>query len=621
MAPPRVGSDVLGASYPPRSPACRVAREGRRRVVDAVGGIVTTSGGLGEDQGVPAPANPFTSPPFAADLAPLEADAVVIGAGPNGLVAANVLADAGWDVVVLEANDEPGGAVRSGEVAAPGFVSDLFSAFYPLGAASPVIRGLGLEAHGLTWVRAPEVLAHPTPDGPTLVLSQDLDRTAASLDAFAPGDGDAWRRLYGQWTRVGPALLDSLFTPFPPVRAGLRLAARLGPSGAVDFARSGILPVRRMADEHFAGAGGGLMLAGNALHADLTPEAAGSGLFGWLLASLAQDVGFPVPRGGAGQLTAALVARLRAVGGRVVASARVRRIVVEGGRAVGVEVAGGGSVRARRAVLADVGAPALFLELVGAEHLSPRLVEHLHRIEYDSGTVKLDWALSSPVPWQDPAVARAGTVHLVDGIDDLSRFAYELATSQVPSDPFLLFGQMTTTDPTRSPPGTESAWAYTHVPQRVRADAGGEGITGDWSESDTARFVDRMERVVERYAPGFRDRIVGRHVATPPQMQAADQNLVGGAINGGTAQLHQQLIFRPVPGLGRPGTPVEQLWLASSSAHPGGGVHGACGANAARAALSADRRRRAWQAVSGPVRTRTARRSATASVRPGRSAR
>jgi phytoene dehydrogenase-like protein len=583
-----------------RGPRERAPGDGVLRMVGTAGPA------LGEDHRVPPPPADLLTPavPFASDAAPAEVDAVVIGAGPNGLVAANLLADAGWDVVVVEANAEPGGAVRSAEVAAPGFVSDLFSAFYPLGAASPVIGGLGLESHGLTWVRAPDVLAHPTPGGPTLVLSQDLDRTAASLDGFAAGDGDAWRELFGQWTRIGSALVDSLFTPFPPVLAGLRLGAKLGPSGAVDFARSGILPVRRMADEHFAGAGGGLMLAGNALHADLTPEAAGSGLFGWLLASLAQDVGFPVPRGGAGQLTAALVARLRSLGGRVVASAPVVRVVVEGGRAVGVEVAGGGGVRARRAVVADVGAPSLFLDLVGVEHLPPRLMEHLHRFEYDSGTVKLDWALSSPIPWQDPVVGRAGTVHLVDGLDDLSRFAYELATSQVPSDPFLLFGQMTTTDPTRSPPGTESAWAYTHVPQRVRADAGGEGISGAWDEADTARFVDRMERVVERYAPGFRDRIVGRHVATPPLMQAEDPNLVGGAINGGTAQLHQQLVFRPVPGLGRPGTPVRQLWLASASAHPGGGVHGACGANAAKAALSSDRRRRVWHAVSAPVRAR-----------------
>jgi phytoene dehydrogenase-like protein len=554
---------------------------------------------------VPAASSTTATAPtrsFESDGAPIEADAVVIGAGPNGLVAANVLADAGWDVVVLEANAEPGGAVRSAEVAAPGYVSDLFSAFYPLGAASPVIQSLGLERHGLSWSRSPDVLAHPTPHGPTLVVSQDLDRTAASLEAFAPGDGDAWRRLFEQWTTVGPALLDSLFSPFPPVRAGVRLGARLGPAGAVDFARMGILPVRRMADEHFAGAGGGLMLAGNALHADLTPEAAGSGLFGWLLASLAQDVGFPVPRGGAGQLTAALVARLRAYGGRVVGSARVDRVVVEDGRAVGVEVVGGGGVRARKAVLADVGAPVLYLDLVGAEHLSPRVLEHLHRFEYDSATVKLDWALDAPVPWTDPAVARAGTVHLVDGIDDLSRFAYELATSQVPSDPFLLFGQMTTADPTRSPAGTESAWAYTHVPQRVRADAGGEGIGAAWDERDVARFVERMERVVERFAPGFRDRIIGRHVASPHDMQAADPNLVGGAINGGTAQLHQQLVFRPLPGLGRPGTPVRGLWLASASAHPGGGVHGACGANAARAALGADLRRRVWHAVSAPVR-------------------
>ena len=519
-------------------------------------------------------------------------DAVVIGAGPNGLVAANRLADAGWDVVVLEANAVPGGAVRTAEVTAPGFRNDLFSAFYPLGVASPALAGLHLERYGLEWCRAPLVVAHPTPDGPAAVLSQHGDETAASLERFAPGDGDSWHRLYDLWEQIGDRLLDALLQPFPPVAPGLRLAAALGPSRALPFARLALMTVRRLAQEEFRGEGGGLLLAGCALHTDLSPESTGGGLFGWLLGGLGQEKGFPVPAGGAQSLTDALVRRLVERGGRVECGVRVTSIDVRGGRAVGVLAADGTTYDARRAVLADVGAPALYTRLVAAEHLPTRLLEDVRRFEYGSGTVKVDWALDGPIPWLDAEVNRAGTVHVSDSLDDLSDMASQLARGLLPANPFLVMGQMTTADPSRSPAGTEAAWAYAHVPREVKGDGGGEGLTGSWDEAETERFVARMEQRIERLAPGFGDRILARHVFTPPGFEAADANLVGGEINGGTAQLHQQLIFRPVPGLGRPETPVDRLFLASASAHPGGGVHGACGANAAVAALGRDARSR-----------------------------
>ena len=346
-------------------------------------------------------------------------DAVVIGAGHNGLVAANLLADAGWTVAVLEAQPEPGGAVRSGELTVPGFCHDLFSAFYPFAAASPVIRRLRLEDHGLRWRRAPLVLAHPTPDGRCMTLSTDIEETADSLDTYAAGDGDAWRRVFGHWEKVGGRLLEALCTPFPPVRAGARLATALGPSDLVRFARFMTLPVRRMAEEEFAGEGGALLLAGNAMHADLAPESVPSGMYGWLLACLGQQYGFPVPEGGAGQLVTALVRRLERCGGTVVCDTPVTSVVLRGGRAVAVRTAAGDEVDAGRAVLADVGAPALYRDLVGLEHLPAAMVDDLRRFQYDAATVKVDWALDVPVPWFAEPARRAGTVLVGHSLVDL----------------------------------------------------------------------------------------------------------------------------------------------------------------------------------------------------------
>lgn len=215
-------------------------------------------------------------------------DAVVIGAGPNGLVAANLLADEGWSVEVLEEQAEPGGAVRHNREVDADFVSDLFSSFYPLAAASPVLARLGLQDHGLRWSHASRVLAHPLSDGRCAVLARGIDTTASSLDAFHPGDGDAWRRLHEMRERLGPDILDALFTPFPPLRATARLGVRLKAAGGLRMARTLILPVRRMGNEEFRGERGKLLLAGNALHADLPPEAAGSGGFGWLMSMLGQ---------------------------------------------------------------------------------------------------------------------------------------------------------------------------------------------------------------------------------------------------------------------------------------------------------------------------------------------
>jgi phytoene dehydrogenase-like protein len=478
-------------------------------------------------------------------------DAIVIGAGHNGLVAANVLADAGLSVVVYEADMVAGGAVRSEELVEPGFVNDVFSSFYPLAVSSPALRAMDLERWGVRWCHGPLVLAHPTPDGRCVTLSRDLDETSSSLDAYAAGDGDAWRELMRLWARIEPAVLRGMTTPVPPVRAGVSLLARLGPRGVRELARIATLPVRRFAAERFAGEGAALLLAGNALHTDLTPDSALGGFFGLVLAALGQRYGFPFPEGGAGGIARALVARAQHAGVKIRTGEGVEHVLVHRGRVVGVH-AGGENLHAPL-VLAAVSVWELD-RLLGRKPDPP--------VQPDPAVVKLDWTLDGPVPWTAPDARRAPVVHLADSVDALTVYSSELASGLLPARPFVLFGQYSPGDATRAPAGKETAWAYTHVP----------------AETDAASAADRTEAEVELRAPGFSALVRGRHVALLPP----------GRVGGGTAQLHNQLVFRPTP-WGRPRTDVRGLYLASFSAHPGGGVHGAAGWNAAHAALGVRR--------------------------------
>ena len=503
-------------------------------------------------------------------------DAVVVGAGPNGLVAANHLMDAGWSVLVLEAQPQIGGAVASDRELHPDFVQDTFSAFYPLAAASATIQGFELERHGLEWVHAPAVLGHLMPDSDQwAVLHRDREVTASIMDRQHPGDGQAWLDLCADWDRIGPSIVGALLSPFPPVRHGLAAAARLRSVGGLRFVREMLTPIAELARHRFGGAGPQLLLCGNAGHADIPLDAPGSALMGVLMTMLGQTVGFPVPRGGAGELAQALGRRLRAGGAEVLTGQEVVAIEVTGRRASAVRTASGERYAVGHAVVADVSAPALYGRLLPADALPRRVHTAMRDFEMDPGTVKVDWALSGPVPWRVEQPYAAGTVHVADSVEEMSEALHQVGSRTIPERPFLLTGQMTTTDPSRSPAGTESMWAYTHVPQG-----------GTWDASSAERFADRIQARMEELAPGFGDRVLARRVLGPHELEARNANLIGGGVNGGTAQLHQQLVFRPVPGLGRAETPVRGVYLGSAAAHPGGGVHGACGMNAARAAIA-----------------------------------
>jgi phytoene dehydrogenase-like protein len=504
--------------------------------------------------------------------------AVVIGAGHNGLVAAIRLAGKGIPVTVVEAAPEPGGAVRSHSDTLPGFVHDTCAAFYPLTAASPAFRDLPIERHGVEWVDPPTPMAHPFPDGSAIALHRDLDATAASLDATAPGSGAAWRAVVDRLTPQRELLFRTALSRFPPLVPAAGLALRLR-RDAAELARWAAGSAAATGLDMLGDRRAAAWFAGSAAHSDLAPGAALGGSFALGLAVLGHLAGWPYPRGGARRLTDALVAHLGELGGEVRCGAPVTGIEVRGGRALGVRVGSGDRLPAD-AVISTVSAGVL-ARLLPEGALPARLARRLAGWRYGLGTFKLDLALAGPVPWTAAEPRQAAVVHVAGELDSLFRAAHEAGAGEVPREPSLVVGQHTLHDPTRAPEGGHTLYVYAHVPHRppLRDEA----------------VAERIEEQIERFAPGFRDLILARAIRSPADLERRNPSLVGGDLGGGSYEIDQQLAFRPAIELVRGRTPVSGLYVAGASVHPGGGVHGVSGDAAARAVIADASPLRFWR--------------------------
>ena len=464
-------------------------------------------------------------------------DAIVVGAGPNGLAAAIELARAGLSVRVLEAADTVGGGARSAELTLPGFVHDVCSAIHPLGVASPLFRTLPLVENGLEWIEPPAPLAHPFDDGTAAVLERSPDAAVRGIGE----DGARWRRLFAPLARDAEPLLEEVLAPLH-LPAHPLLLARFGAPAA--------LPATALARLSFRGQKARGLFAGLAAHSMLPLGSPPSAAFGLMLGLLAHSVGWPFPQGGSQRISDALAAHLHSLGGEI-----------ETGRRVGSLTELGET----RPVLLDV-TPRSLLELAG-DRLPTRYRRRLERYRYGPGVFKLDWALDGPIPWRAEACTRAATVHLGATLDEIAASEAEAFRGQIAERPYVLLAQQSLYDPTRAPAGRHTAWAYCHVPN---------GSTVDMTE--------RIEAQVERFAPGFRERILARSALGPAAIERYNENYVGGDINGGAATL-KQLFTRPVARISPYTTPLPGVFLCSSSTPPGGGVHGMCGYHASRAAL------------------------------------
>ncbi len=478
-------------------------------------------------------------------------DAVVVGSGPNGLSAAIRLAQAGRSVTVCEAAATPGGGARSAELTLPGFVHDPFAAVFPIAAASPFFRGLDLKHHGLTMIEPPAALAHPLDDGRAVMLYRSVNRTAGGLGA----DRDVYARLIESLVNDAELLAHDLLAPPRDVRH---------PLASARFGLQGIRSAAGFACSHFHGDEARALLAGNAAHAFLPLEAPLTAGFGLLLTILGHAVGWPLPRGGAGQLSIALLSVLEGLGGEVRVNHPVHRW---------------GELPPAPTVFFDTD-PRQIAAIAG-RRLPWWFRARLRRHRYGPGVFKIDYALDGPVPWTAPECLEAGTVHIGGSLEEIAEAEAAVARNRIPERPFVLASQPSLFDATRAPEGRHTFWAYCHVPAGCDVD-----------------MTDHIERQIERFAPGFRDRVLARHVMSPRDLEAANANLVGGAINGGVQDLKTFIAWAgswPSPYA----TPNPSIYRCSAATPPGGGVHGMCGYHAAEFALRRGRSRKTSERLRG----------------------
>ncbi len=465
-------------------------------------------------------------------------DAVVVGAGPNGLAAGITLARAGCKVLVLEAKETIGGGARTAELTLPGYWHDVCSAIHPLGLASPFFRGLPLERLGVEWIEPPAALAHPQEDGQVALICRQVEATADGLGE----DGRAYRRLMAplvaNWEKIMEDTLGPL--PFPP-RHPLALAG---------FGLQAIRPAAGLARGVFHTPHARALFAGMAAHSMIPLEQPATAAFGLVLGILAHAVGWPVPRGGSQTIVNAMARCLGELGGEIQTNCPVLSLA---------------DLPPARLLFFDV-TPRQFLAIAG-ERLPEGYRRALQAYRYGPGVFKVDWALDGPAPWRAEACAQAGTVHLGGTLEEIAAAERAVWRGEHPERPFVLFAQQSLFDPTRAPAGRQTAWAYCHVPNGSQQD-----MTG------------AIEEQVERFAPGFRRRILASHSRSASAMQLYNPNYIGGDINGGV-QDWRQLFTRPVARWVPYSTPARDIFLCSSSTPPGGGVHGMCGYHAARAAL------------------------------------
>ena len=467
-------------------------------------------------------------------------DAIVIGAGPNGLAAAITLAQAGVAVLLVEANSQVGGGARSAALTLPGFVHDTCSAIHPLALASPFLRSLPLASHGLEWIHPPLALAHPFDDGAAAILESSIAATAASLAAAAPNDARAYTRLLTPLVASSADLCADIL--------GLRRPPR-HPRALAHFARYGLAGTQRLATRSFTGPEARALFAGLAAHSVLPLERVPSAAVGLFLTILGHSVGWPLPRGGAQRIADAMLSFFLAQGGEIVTGMHVEDLSV---------------LPRARAVLLDL-TPRQVLRLRSLD-LRARTRRRLARFAYGPGVCKLDVALDGPIPWRNPDCARAGTVHVGGTLEEIAAAERAVWRGEHPERPFVLVAQQSLFDPSRAPRGKHTVWAYCHVPH---------GSTRDLS--------DRIEAQIERFAPGFRARILARCVRSAAALEQDNPNLIGGDITGGVLGLGRIL----AAGFGTdPYRIADHIYLCSASTPPGGGVHGMCGHLAASAALA-----------------------------------